>query len=69
MSASSCTSSKRERWGRFSKSCNLLLTEIVRDDEEKTKAGKAKMTNAEKQTYRTQRKEQIGEAKKLEDVV
>jgi len=45
--------------------------EILKDDEEKTKEGKAKMTNQQKEAYRTKRKADIvsaiSEARKLED--
>ena len=36
--------------------------EILKDDEEKTKKGKAKMTNTEKTAYRNKRKGDIAEA-------
>lgn len=46
--------------------------EIERDDEEKVKAGKAKMSEKEKETYRAKRKagivKAIVEAKLLEDL-
>jgi len=45
--------------------------EIIKDDEEKTKEGKPKMTNPQKEAYRTKRKADIvsaiSEARKLED--
>ena len=39
-----------------------IESEILRDDEEKTKQGKVKMSVSEKETYRTKRKQDIQDA-------